>query len=43
VTGSTCNADGASGGSYANGIVSGLLNPIGEGGAATLVFRVSVK
>jgi hypothetical protein len=43
VTGSTCNADGNSGGAYANGIVSGTLASVGPGNAATLVFRVSVN
>jgi hypothetical protein len=43
VTGSTCNADGASGGSFASGIVSGSLSDIAAGEARTLVFRVSVN
>lgn len=43
VTGSTCNADGASGGSYASGIVSGTLSDIAAGVTRTLVFRVSVN
>ncbi|HLL30382.1 MAG TPA: hypothetical protein VK403_05240, partial [Allosphingosinicella sp.] len=43
VTGSVCNADGSSGGSYASGIVSGTLNDIAGGVTRTLVFRVSVN
>ncbi|HEX8448661.1 MAG TPA: hypothetical protein VF652_03620, partial [Allosphingosinicella sp.] len=43
VTAGACNADGVSGGSYINGIVSGSLSDIVAGGASTLVFRVSVK
>ena len=43
VTGSTCNADGASGGSYAAGIVSGTLSDIAAGVTRTLVFRVTVN
>jgi len=43
VTGSSCNADGTSGGSYASGIVSGTLNDIVAGVTRTLVFRVSVN
>jgi hypothetical protein len=43
VTGSSCNDDGTSGGSYANGIVSGTLENLAGGVARTLVFRVSVK
>lgn len=43
VTGSSCNADGASGGSYAGGIVSGTLSDIAAGVTRTLVFRVSVN
>jgi hypothetical protein len=43
VTGGACNADGASGGSYTNGIVSGSLADIAAGNAKTLVFRVSVN
>jgi uncharacterized repeat protein (TIGR01451 family) len=43
VTGSSCNADGASGGSYTNGIVSGTLADIAAGVTRTLVFRVSVN
>ena len=43
VTGSSCNADGTSGGSYASGIVSGTLTDIAAGVTRTLVFRVSVN
>jgi uncharacterized repeat protein (TIGR01451 family) len=43
VTGATCNADGASGGSYASGVVSGTLADLLAGEARTLVFRVTVK
>jgi hypothetical protein len=43
VTGSSCNADGTSGGSYTDGIVSGTINSIAGGTARTLVFRVSVN
>ena len=43
VTGSTCNADGADGGSYASGIVSGTLSDIAAGVTRTLVFRVTVN
>jgi hypothetical protein len=43
VTGSACNADGAAGGSYAAGIVSGTLTDMAGGVTRTLVFRVSVN
>jgi uncharacterized repeat protein (TIGR01451 family) len=43
VTGSACNADGASGGSYAAGVVSGMLSDIAAGVTRTLVFRVTVN
>jgi hypothetical protein len=43
VSGGVCAADGAVGGSYANGIVSGQLADIAAGIAKTLVFRVSVN
>ncbi|MGA9581694.1 MAG: hypothetical protein WBR13_06970 [Allosphingosinicella sp.] len=43
VTGSSCNSDGTSGGSYNNGIVAGTLNDIVAGVTRTLVFRVSVN
>lgn len=43
VTGSTCNADGSAGGSYASGVVSGTLSNIAAGVTRTLVFRVTVN
>jgi uncharacterized repeat protein (TIGR01451 family) len=43
VTGAACNADGASGGSYAAGVVSGTLADLLAGETRTLVFRVTVK
>ena len=43
VTGSTCNDDGTSGGSYSGGVVSGTLSDIAAGVTRTLVFRVSVN
>ncbi len=43
VTGSTCNADGVAGGSYASGTVSGTLSNIAAGVTRTLVFRVTVN
>ncbi|MET1111997.1 MAG: hypothetical protein ABWX67_10780 [Allosphingosinicella sp.] len=43
VTAGACNTDGAAGGSYAGGIVSGSLTDIAAGGTKTLVFRVSVN
>jgi hypothetical protein len=43
VTGGTCNPDGASGGSYASGTVSGSLADLPGGATRTLVFRVSVN
>ena len=43
VTGSTCNADGVSGGSYASGVVSGTLADVAAGVTRTLVFRVTVN
>jgi uncharacterized repeat protein (TIGR01451 family) len=43
VTAGSCNADGASGGSYASGTVSGTLSDIAAGVARTLVFRVTVN
>ncbi|MEA2999000.1 MAG: hypothetical protein QOH04_497 [Sphingomonadales bacterium] len=43
MTGSTCNADGAAGGSYAAGVVSGSLSNVAAGSARTLVFRVTVN
>jgi uncharacterized repeat protein (TIGR01451 family) len=43
VTAGSCNADGASGGSFAAGIVSGTLTDIAAGVTRTLVFRVTVN
>jgi uncharacterized repeat protein (TIGR01451 family) len=43
VTGGSCNTDGASGGSYAAGVVSGTLTDMAAGVTRTLVFRVSVN
>jgi uncharacterized repeat protein (TIGR01451 family) len=43
VTGSTCNADGAAGGSYASGVVSAPLADLAAGATRTVVFRVSVN
>jgi hypothetical protein len=43
VTAGSCNADGASGGSYASGTVSGTLSDIAAGVTRTLVFRVTVN
>jgi uncharacterized repeat protein (TIGR01451 family) len=43
VTSGACNADGASGGSFAAGIVSGTLSDIAAGVTRTLVFRVTVN
>jgi uncharacterized repeat protein (TIGR01451 family) len=43
VTAGSCNADGASGGSYASGTVSGTLSDIAAGVARTLVFQVTVN
>jgi uncharacterized repeat protein (TIGR01451 family) len=43
VTGSTCNADGAAGGAFASGVVSGTLNDIVAGSTSTLVFRVTIN
>ena len=43
VTGATCNADGAAGGAYAAGVVSGTLSDIAAGVTRTLVFRVTVN
>jgi hypothetical protein len=43
VTNGSCNTNGANGGSYANGIVSGSLADIIAGDAKTLVFRVTVN
>jgi hypothetical protein len=43
VTGATCNADGAAGGGFAAGVVSGTLSDIAAGVTRTLVFRVTVN
>jgi uncharacterized repeat protein (TIGR01451 family) len=43
VTNGSCNTDGASGGAYASGVVSGTLSDIAAGVTRTLVFRVSVN
>jgi uncharacterized repeat protein (TIGR01451 family) len=43
VTGSTCNADGSAGGSYASGTVTGSLSNVAAGVTRTLVFRVTVN
>jgi len=45
VSGSTCASDGAAGGTYASGVVSGALADIqaGAANAKTLVFRVTVN
>lgn len=43
VTGSTCNADGAAGGSYSNGVVSGTLSNITAGSTSTMVFQVTIN
>lgn len=43
LTGSTCNADGVAGGTYASGVVSGSLSNVAAGVGRTLVFRVTVN
>jgi hypothetical protein len=43
VTGATCNADGAAGGGYAAGVVSGTLSNIAASVTRTLLFRVTVN
>jgi uncharacterized repeat protein (TIGR01451 family) len=43
VTGSTCNADGAAGGSFAAGTVSATLSDIAAGVTRTVLFRVTVN
>ena len=43
VTGSTCNANGVAGGSYANPNVSGTLATVAAGDTRTLVFRATVN
>lgn len=42
VTGSTCNADGSAGGSFAAGVVSASLSDLAAGSTRTVVFRVTV-
>lgn len=43
VTGSTCNADGVAGGSYAAPVVSGTIATITAGDTRTLVFQATVN
>lgn len=43
VTGTTCNADGTTGGAFASGVVSGTLNDIAAGSKSTLVFQVTIN
>lgn len=43
VTGGTCNADGATGGSYAAPVVSGTIATIAAGAARTLIFQALVN
>lgn len=43
VTGTTCNADGAAGGSYAAPIVSGTIATVAAGATRTLVFQAVVN
>lgn len=43
VTGTTCNADGAAGGSYTAPIVSGTIATVAAGATRTLVFRATVN
>ncbi len=43
VTGSTCNADGTAGGSFASGTVSATIPTVTAGDARTVVFRVTVN
>ena len=43
VTGSTCNAHGASGGSFASGTVSGTLSTITASNTRTLLFRATIN
>ena len=43
VTGSTCNADGTSGGSHASGVVTATLSDIAAGVTRTALFRVTVN
>ncbi|QDK32170.1 MULTISPECIES: DUF11 domain-containing protein [Sphingomonadaceae] len=43
VTGSTCNADGTSGGTFASNTVTGTLADIAAGVTRTLVFRATIN
>jgi hypothetical protein len=43
VTGSTCNADGGTGGSYVAPVVSGTIATIAAGQTRTLVFQAKVN
>lgn len=43
VTGSTCNADGATGGAHASGVVTATLSDIAAGVTRTALFRVTVN
>lgn len=43
VTGGTCNADGAAGGSYSAPVVSGTIATVAAGDTRTLVFRATVN
>jgi uncharacterized repeat protein (TIGR01451 family) len=43
VTGSTCNADGTAGGSFASGTVSATIPTVIAGDARTVLFRVTVN
>jgi uncharacterized repeat protein (TIGR01451 family) len=43
VTGSTCNADGAAGGTYTAPLVEGTIASIAAGATRTLVFRATVN
>lgn len=43
VSAGTCNADGAAGGSFGAGVVSGTLASVAAGDTRTLVFRVTVN
>ena len=43
VTGTTCNADGSAGGSFASNTVTGTIPSVAAGDARTLVFRVTVN
>jgi uncharacterized repeat protein (TIGR01451 family) len=43
VTGSTCNADGTSGGSHSSGTITATLSDIAAGVSRTVLFRVTVN